>query len=583
MTDAAKQSARRLTRCRTGCDEGKPRCRNCTDRNFECKYGPQLTFLTKNAQTVQPSEVGGLSANYEVIRFVNEDPENARDEIDDGEDEGSPQTEEPQRSHSHQDASDPDVGRQSKPEILSELPSELPVRSADEPSNPTPQPSIAMFSDKDESAVAGLLALGTSTTETIGPEISLSEFTISPPAREKSLAQVMTPINFTDYPLAFSPGQLPRHTAVNPEMTPTETLELLRHYRYEVAPWLDICDLGQIFGIQGLQLAMVSPPVRDTVLALSKASLDLRSPRSSHSRTEKSILNPIAPDGQLDITTVAFLRALDKTKQCITDMASVWSSYRESDAEILEPLSAHTIGRDLNSAIYWLYLRLDLGAALAADTSLRVPIPPSSPYFADGDLGSDPFGLVFSYAHRPLWLCARAVEFIHNEDPSPHLPPLHAWMQIVEELEQWYRERPQGFQPMLEIETDNQAADPGESFPVVLFANGAGVFSNQLYHTAMLLLLHSRPRTAHIADIRSATMSPLWHAQRICSIALNNERRECWDPSLLASFLTAARRMTHESQQQEILRGFERIRKVTGWNAGELLRDLQVEWGWPEA
>ncbi|KAJ5580394.1 hypothetical protein N7450_006695 [Penicillium hetheringtonii] len=74
-------------------------------------------------------------------------------------------------------------------------------------------------------------------------------------------------------------------------------------------------------------------------------------------------------------------------------------------------------------------------------------------------------------------------------------------------------------------------------------------------------------------------MSPLLHAQRICSIALNNERRECWDPVLLASFLTAARRMTHESQQQEILRGFERIRRVTGWDASDFLHDLQEEWG----
>ncbi|KAJ5369200.1 uncharacterized protein N7496_008960 [Penicillium cataractarum] len=474
MTDA-KQSARRLTRCRTGCDEGKPRCRNCIDRNFECQYGPQLTFLTKNAQTVQPSEVGSLSANYEVIR----DPENAKDELDDGEDEPSLQAEEPQTQPPHEDPPDSDVGRPAEPETLSELP----IWSADEPSRvPTPQPTIAMFSDKDESAVAGLLALGTSTTETMAPDLNLSEFTISPPAREPSLAQTVTPINFPDYSVTFSPGHLPQPAPLNPEMSPTETLELLRHYRYEVAPW------------------------------------------------------------------VCFLKWFQGLQQRLTRN----------------------------------YLK-DLGAALAADTSLQVPIPPSPPYFAEGDLGSDPFGLVFSYAHRPLWLCARAIEFMHNEDPSPHLPPLHAWMGIVEELEQWYRERPQGFQPMLEIETDDQAADPSQSFSVVLFANGAGVFSNQLYHTAMLLLLHSRPRTAHIADIRSATMSPLWHAQRICSIALNNERRECWDPCLLASFLTAARRMTHESQQQEILRGFGRIRKITGWNAGELLRDLQVEWGWPEA
>ncbi|KAJ5683563.1 hypothetical protein N7462_006728 [Penicillium macrosclerotiorum] len=152
-------------------------------------------------------------------------------------------------------------------------------------------------------------------------------------------------------------------------------------------------------------------------------------------------------------------------------------------------------------------------------------------------------------------------------------------MQLVEELEQWYQDRPQGFQPMLELEVDDQAVDQRQSFPIVLFANGAGVFANQLYHTAMLLLLHSRPRTACIAEFPSATMSSLWHAQRICSIAINNERRECWDPCLLASFLVAARRMTHESQQQEILRGIERIRRVTGWDASDLVCDLQAEWG----
>lgn len=135
---------------------------------------------------------------------------------------------------------------------------------------------------------------------------------------------------------------------------------------------------------------------------------------------------------------------------------------------------------------------------------------------------------------------------------------------------------------MLELDMDDQMAGSTQSFPVVLFANGLGVFANQLYHTAMLLLLHSRPRTARIAEYHSATMSPLWHAQRICSIALNNERQECWDPCLLASFLTAARRMTHESQQQEILHGFKCIRRVTGWEVGDLLQGLQTEWGFVE-
>lgn len=151
-------------------------------------------------------------------------------------------------------------------------------------------------------------------------------------------------------------------------------------------------------------------------------------------------------------------------------------------------------------------------------------------------------------------------------------------MQLVEELQEWHRERPPGFQPMMELSMNDDPAAMGQNFPTVLFANGAGVFSNQLYHTAMLLLLHSRPRTARITDFTSTTMSPLWHAQRICSIALNNDRRECWDPCLLASFLVASRRMTHEAQQQEVLRGFERIQKITGWEAGDFIRGLQEEW-----
>lgn len=207
---------------------------------------------------------------------------------------------------------------------------------------------------------------------------------------------------------------------------------------------------------------------------------------------------------------------------------------------------------------------------------MKASVAQSPPHFNE-DMGSDPFAQVFCFSLRPLWLCARAVSFKHDEDPSSQCSPLHVWMHLVEQLEQWYQERPEGFQPMLEVELN----EPGEStqgFPAVLFADGAGVFANQLYHTAMLLLLHSRPRTAHIADYQSTTMSPLWHARRICSIALNNEQRECWDPCLVASFFTAARRMTHEFQQREILRGFGRIQKVTGWDTSGFLRGLQAEW-----
>jgi hypothetical protein len=126
-----------------------------------------------------------------------------------------------------------------------------------------------------------------------------------------------------------------------------------------------------MFGIQGLQLAMVSNPVRTAVLALSQASIGLLRPNSLRPRTEKSIATPATRDGQLDITTIAFMGALDRIRYCITEMPSARSLQRESDNDILEPLSAHTVGRDLNSAIYWLYLRLGMFLKMFSSRSVE--------------------------------------------------------------------------------------------------------------------------------------------------------------------------------------------------------------------
>jgi hypothetical protein len=74
-------------------------------------------------------------------------------------------------------------------------------------------------------------------------------------------------------------------------------------------------------------------------------------------------------------------------------------------------------------------------------------------------------------------------------------------------------------------------------------------------------------------------MSFLWHARRICGIALNNEWRDCWDPSLLASLVVASKRMSHEMQHRAILNGLDRIGRVTGWEVNVYKSMLLEEWG----
>ncbi|EOO00226.1 putative c6 zinc finger domain-containing protein [Phaeoacremonium minimum UCRPA7] len=187
---------------------------------------------------------------------------------------------------------------------------------------------------------------------------------------------------------------------------------------------------------------------------------------------------------------------------------------------------------------------------------------------------------IYQYTREPLMLCARAINFIAGDVSSPAtefpIPLAQAWRHIAEELGAWYTNRPEEFQPIVELDLDSRAGE--RLFPTVLFTNGAAVLANQLYHTAMMILLQHKPRTLVLDSRRSSAVSPLWHAQRVCGIALNNDRRECWDLSLVSSLFVAAKKMTYEPQQREILRRFDAIARVTGWNIGRFSSMLRDEW-----
>lgn len=184
---------------------------------------------------------------------------------------------------------------------------------------------------------------------------------------------------------------------------------------------------------------------------------------------------------------------------------------------------------------------------------------------------------VFQCAHTPLVLCVRAMNLCWGEGSERFGPSgdmVSTWSSLVDDLNAWYHQRPQEFNSMVEFDNGDDA------FPIVLFTSGAAVFGNQLYHTAMLVLLRHKPRTVMIpVKQRSSTLSYLWHARRICGIALNNDRRECWDMSLVASFFLAARTMTHEAQHEVLLAGIDKVAALTGWCLGTVRNILKMEFG----
>jgi hypothetical protein len=146
------------------------------------------------------------------------------------------------------------------------------------------------------------------------------------------------------------------------------------------------------------------------------------------------------------------------------------------------------------------------------------------------------------------------------------------WKMLAEELSLWFNNRHKDFLPMFEHDETDQL------FPLILFTNGSAILANQLYHTAMLLLLQNRPRTLRQERGRSTNMSPLWHAQRICGICLNNDSRSSWDFSLVGSMYFAAKRMTYGPQQLAILTGVNRISDITGWDLSSVSAQLKHDW-----
>ena len=224
---------------------------------------------------------------------------------------------------------------------------------------------------------------------------------------------------------------------------------------------------------------------------------------------------------------------------------------------------------------------VELSIALVRSEALSIPL-------VDVDKLDQPMellGTTSCYTCKALLICGEVVNIcwggtgdLRETPPQPRTPWTLRWHDLFGKLETWYSDRPSDFLPIVELENgQGHGHVQGEAFPVIIFSNAAGIFGNQLYHTAMLLLLHHKPRSLR-QSIRSLNMSPLWHLERVCGIALNNKRRECWDPTLLASLLSAARRLTHQSQQRALYAGLDRVQVLTGFDVRTALNTLRSSW-----
>ena len=136
------------------------------------------------------------------------------------------------------------------------------------------------------------------------------------------------------------------------------------------------------------------------------------------------------------------------------------------------------------------------------------------------------------WANYAVYLAAKVCHFIWCKTKSMDEATLHSeqssfqndWHDLWTEVQAWRQNRPA---ELLELDFPEECGESASSpFPSVLFAASCAISSNQLHHTACLLMLDIKPPSIELSNADS-TSSSLWHARRICGISATNEQQRC--------------------------------------------------------
>ncbi|KAF9690585.1 hypothetical protein EKO04_011463 [Ascochyta lentis] len=606
-----KRSRAGCLTCRTRrrkCDEGKPICQNCISKGFQCQYAAAFQILGKHNFTPAVK----TDVKYATVRF-------AGDEVDDSSEATPGKTKQPAITAGNQHCS-------SSAQTNSIIP--FKARTATNLANATEQ----SFSNRTSSlnsyefALHGLLALGSTsgaavTSPPLAPvvaeeqAVSIYDFATNDrtnSALDSSTVQIRSDMHRTEierqstqsfstispstpnfsprfenfegceslaraYEISNSDPSIPARTHVTDTVAATRGLELLKLYRYQIAPWLDICDNDQHFGVILLVNSTQTPRLRSSIMRLAAASSSKALVSDGMSVDTSLSIKDVGINAASDAAVETVVDVLDVLANAVPNLAFFWrrEDREKSRTRLLEKLLLELGSSGLNTCAYWLLVRLGKS---------------HFPQFRRNALltrsGTD--DLKAQCVYDAIALCVDSAMFAQGDDDQwlqrrYGINRVEVWKALVQAFAHWYMHRSQAFQPIIELYSkDGVLAD--DDYPTIVFTSGAALLANQLYHTGMLLLLQNKPRFADKPSQNSPSMSMLWHAHRICGIAIQNDRPDWWDPCLVASFVVAGRTATHASQHKVIVSTLESVKRLTGWVVDPYVDQLLSEWqladGW---
>lgn len=225
----------------------------------------------------------------------------------------------------------------------------------------------------------------------------------------------------------------------------------------------------------------------------------------------------------------------------------------------------------------------DLCGALISDGTQTTLLDPSK-WLPSGKQYEDAYQLFHNdqspdmHANYAVYLSVKVTELISDRTKFVELGEKNGctpeqfssrWITLWSDLQKWLAERPAELLPI-------QIVDH-KPFPHILFIHWAAISSNQLYHTACILLLETMPKSIHLP--RTSNLSLLWHARHIVGISLVNLHHGCLNNAIQPLWI-AGRLFSHSSEHERIIQLIQDIEAETGWGTCWRIRDLELAWGY---
>ncbi|KAL2800934.1 fungal-specific transcription factor domain-containing protein [Aspergillus keveii] len=365
-------------------------------------------------------------------------------------------------------------------------------------------------------------------------------------------------------------------------------IEYLKNYVAEIAPWLDMFDSHCTFAQQIPTLSHSFPALLYAILAISARQMERKSGSGTQDWYDslelyQEAIRLLSPLLQVRDPKIVAACVLLCCLEMMSARAQDWHRHLEGCAALFEASGIHGFCGGLLQAVFWCYARMDLCGALISDGTRTTTLHPSK-WLPMGCHEEDAYRL-FKEARSPdmhanyaVYLSVKATELVSNRTKFVELGEDNGcttdvfnirWSTLWNDLQTWLADRPAELLPVQTI-----ARKP---FPHILFVHWAAISSNQLYHTACILLLKMMPRGLRLP--RSPTLSLLWHARRICGISTSNKHQGCLNNAIQPLWI-AGRLFSHASEHEQIVKVIRDIEAETGWGAVWRIRDLEVAWGY---